>query len=144
MQKGNNSINDLSINEKDLLLQSIIEDCVIYADDSYRDFAEHVIRTLKYVKLVDYGKSQFEATKEEYDVLSKILSDVELQALFNACDYNGEILSNWNQEMTLYSVGKVEHTAFIDAFENYAVLAFAEKYSEQYHDAKREQDEIER
>ena len=60
MQKGTKTIENLSQKKKDELLQSIIDDCILYAGDSYSDFAQPVISCLVKSKLVAYGYAKEE------------------------------------------------------------------------------------
>jgi len=55
LKYGKTKVNKLSIEEKEELLNEIIGKCVLFAGDSYEDFAQPVIKLLKKNGLVEYG-----------------------------------------------------------------------------------------
>ena len=60
MQKGTKTIENLSQKKKVELLLSIIDDCILYARDSYSVFARPVISRIVKSKLVAYGYAKEE------------------------------------------------------------------------------------
>lgn len=55
MKLGEISINELSEKDKDEILEEIIDDCILYAGDSYENFARSVTKMLVRNKIVSYG-----------------------------------------------------------------------------------------
>lgn len=56
MKYGKKQLNKLTEEQKNVILESIISDCVVYAGDSYSEFARPVISLLVKNKLVEYGE----------------------------------------------------------------------------------------
>jgi hypothetical protein len=56
MKYGKKPLNKLTEEQKSIILESIISDCIEYAGDSYSDFARPVISLLVKNKLVEYGE----------------------------------------------------------------------------------------
>lgn len=54
MKYGNLKLENLTQEEKDKILEYIIDDCVDYAGDTYEKFARATIMTLHTAKLIEY------------------------------------------------------------------------------------------
>lgn len=67
MKYGKKDVYKLKEDDLRYILESIIDDCVRYAGDSYSDFARPVINLLVKKKLVEYGEAkQIERPDLEY------------------------------------------------------------------------------
>lgn len=58
LKKGKKELSQLSQKKKDEILESIIDECITHAGDSYSDFARPVISLLVKNKLVEYGEPE--------------------------------------------------------------------------------------
>ena len=58
MKYGKKDVYKLQEDDLRAILESIIDDCILYAGDSYSDFACSVIKLLVARKLVEYGEAK--------------------------------------------------------------------------------------
>lgn len=96
MQTGKKTVDKLTTAQMKELLNSIIKDCINYAGDSYADFGEAVTKTLHQKKLVDYGIGKEQEMIQKYGLnhLYCSLKDEHLNMLFEACDYDIDVIRN--------------------------------------------------
>lgn len=55
MKYGKIKINEISESDKEEILKEIVEDCILFAGDSYSDFAKSVTKMLVSKKIVEYA-----------------------------------------------------------------------------------------
>ena len=147
MQEGKKQINQLSQAKKDELLQNLIDACVEYAGDSYEDFAKRSIDILRQAKLVEYGQSPLQEVAEQFPFLDNCLRKDELKILCQACNYDTDVLADWNKELKKYiRDGNATSSLFLQAFCNDDLLFYAQEYADWYRNSnpnKNEQTERE-
>lgn len=139
MQAGKKTIDKLTAAQMKELLNSIIKDCINYAGDSYADFGEAVTKTLYQKKLVDYGIGKEQEMIQKYGLnnLYYSLKDEHLNMLFEACDYDIDVIRNWEKSIEYYFNGRAVSTdEFLNAYNNDTLQEYAAKFSENYHKAK--------
>lgn len=98
MQYGKKDLSKIIKAEKDVLLDTIIDDCVEYAGDSYEDFGRRVCDILKRYKLVDYGKSEAQEYYEDAE-FSYIADEISLKKFIELCEafeFNRKLLYHFN------------------------------------------------
>ena len=136
MQTGKKTVDKLTTAQMKELLNSIIKDCINYAGDSY---AEAVTKTLYQKKLVDYGIGKEQEMIQKYGLnnLYYSLKDEHLNMLFEACDYDIDVIRNWEKSIEYYFNGRAVSTdEFLNAYNNDTLQEYAAKFSENYHKAK--------
>lgn len=118
------------------LLSNIIEDCIDYAGDSYADFGKAIVKRLHQMKLVDYGTSKEKAIIEKYgfQYIDCSLEDDNIKLLFKACDYDIDVIRDWEKSIENYFNGRAVSTdEFLNAYSNGTLKEYAERFSENYH-----------
>ena len=141
MQEGKKTIKDLTEKQKDKLISDIIDDIVEYGGDSYEDLGREIISKLKTLNLVDYGKSREKQLMEQFECLGATLDKVQFKKLCKACDYDEDILEDFDKDIQKYYRGTISSTNFMRAFEEDRIDDFIDEYDAFYHN---KDDEIER
>lgn len=136
MQEGKKTVDKLTVAQMKDLLSNIIEDCIDYAGDSYADFGEAIVKRLHQMKLVDYGTSKEKAIIEKYgfQYIDCSLEDDNIKLLFKACDYDIDVIRDWEKSIENYFNGRsVSTDEFLNAYNNGTLKEYAERFSENYH-----------
>lgn len=141
MQEGKKTIKDLTEKQKDRLISDIIDDIIEYGTDSYEDLGRFVISKLKALELVDYGKSRERQLMEQFECLSATLDKVQFKRLCEACDYDEDVLEDFDKDIQKYYRGTIGNTNFIRAFTEDMIDEFIDEYDAFYHNKN---DEMER
>lgn len=143
MQTGKKTVDKLTTAQMKELLNSIIKDCINYAGDSYADFGKAVTKTLHQKKLVDYGIGKEQAIIQKYGLkhLYYSLEDEHLNMLFKACDYDINVIRDWEKSIKDYCNGRAVSTdEFLNAYNNGTLQEYAAQFSENYHKAKEDEE----
>lgn len=136
MQEGKKTVDKLTATQMKNLLSNIIEDCIDYAGDSYADFGKAIVKRLHQMKLVDYGTSKEKAIIEKYgfQYIDCSLEDDNIKLLFKACDYDIDVIRDWEKSIENYFNGRAVSTdEFLNAYSNGTLKEYAERFSENYH-----------
>lgn len=133
MKAGKKQISQLPQIKKDEVLQNLIDACIEYAGDSYEDFARKSIDILRQAKLVEYGKSPLQEAAEQFPALNNCLRTDELTALCQACNYDADVLADWERELKKYNCyGNATDSLFLQAFVHNDLLFYAQEYADWY------------
>ncbi len=141
MQEGKRTIKDLTEKQKDKLISDIIDDIIEYGADSYEELGREIITKLKTLELVDYGKSRERQLMEQFECLGATLDKVQFKRLCEACDYDEDVLEDFDKDTQKYYRGTIGNTNFIRAFTEDRIDTFIDEYDAFYHN---KDDEIER
>lgn len=132
MQEGKKTIKDLTEKQKNKLISDIIEDVIEYGTDSYEDLGRVVIIQLKTLELVDYGKSRERQLMEQFECLSATLDKVQFTRLCEACDYDEDVLEDFDKDIQRYYRGIIGNTNFVRALQEDKIDEFIDKYDTFY------------
>ena len=132
MQEGKRTIKDLTEKQKDKLISDIIDDIIKYGTDSYEDLGRVVIIQLKTLELVDYGKSRERQLMEQFECLGATLDKVQFKRLCEACDYDEDVLEDFDKDIQKYYRGIIGNTNFVKALQEDKIDEFIDKYDTFY------------
>ena len=138
MQEGKRTIKDLTEKQKNKLISDIIDDTIEYGTDSYEDLGRFVITKLKTLELVDYGKSREKQLMEQFECLGATLDKGQFKRLCEACDYDEDVLEDFDKDIQKYYRGTIGNTNFIRAFIEDRIDTFRDKYDAFYHNEDNE------
>lgn len=91
------------------------------------------------MKLVEYGTSKEKVIIDKYDLqyINCSLEADNIKLLFKACDYDIDVIRDWEKSIEDYFNGRAMSTnEFLNAYNNGTLQEYAAKFSENYHKAK--------
>lgn len=134
MQEGKKTIKDLTEKQKDKLISDIIEDTIEYGTDSYEDLGREVISELKKLDLIDYGKSREKQLMEQFECLGAVLDKVQFKRLCEACNYDEDVLEDFDKDIQKYYRGTIGNTNFVRACMEDRIDEFIDRYDTFYNE----------